>query len=548
MNYKEKYEQWLNIPKMDKALKDELINMNDKQKQEAFTNDIEFGTGGLRGILGAGTNRLNVYIIRKATYGFGLYLKTKSNNPSAVIAYDNRNFSKEFALETAKVFASMNIKAYVAEELRPTPYLSYAVRELQATGGVMITASHNTKEYNGYKIYDADGCQLVPKYADIVIENINSIINPFQIETEKNSDLINKIPASIDKKYKAMVKEISLRNDKKVLKVVYTPLHGTGSVFAPEILEELGYDVTCVKEQMFHDPNFGSVTSANPEERTAFDKAIALGKEVRADLLLANDPDADRLGIAPLHKGEYVLLNGNQTASIILDYLIKNTEKMPENPYVFSTIVSSNLPIKMAIKNNINYKLVLTGFKFIGEQAKLLEGKGTYFFGYEESYGCLVSDKVRDKDAMQASLMACEVANYYKLQGKTLVDVLEDIYQEYGYHLEGIKNISLKGLEGAKKIQQIMDYFRQNEIDMPNILYKEDYQTGIVTGEDRKIDLPKSNVIRYVLDDDSWFILRPSGTEPKLKIYYGACSNTKAKAQEKLDELANKVLAIVNNI
>ena len=548
MNYLEKYELWINQKNLDPKIEEELLKMTDQEKKEAFTNDMEFGTGGMRGILGAGTNRLNIYIIRKASYGFGLWLKEQSKNPSAVIAFDNRHYSKEFALETAKVFASMGIKAYVADELRPTPYLSYAVRELEATGGVMITASHNTKEYNGYKIYDADGCQLVPKYADVVIENINSVEDIFSIETEKNPQLINKIPEEIDSKYIEMVKEISLRNDDKNIKVVYTPLHGTGSVFAPKILRQLGYDVVCVEEQMVHDPDFSSVSSANPENKQAFDKAIELGKEVNADILLANDPDADRLGIAPLHNGEYVLLTGNQTAAIILKYLLENTKTIPENSYLFTTIVSSNLPAKMAIKNGLKVKEVLTGFKFIGEQAKLIEKTGNYFFGYEESYGCLVSDKVRDKDAMQASLMACEACNYYKAQGKTLVDVLNEIYTEYGYYIEGIENIVLKGLDGAAKIQTIMDYFRNNDVAIKGITIKEDYKLQTVSGSNKKIDLPKSNVIKYILDDESWFILRPSGTEPKLKVYFGVKALTMNLATKRLEEIKNSVLEIINKI
>ena len=548
MNYLEKYESWISQKNLDPEILKELKNMSDNDKKEAFTNDMEFGTGGMRGILGAGTNRLNIYIIRKATYGFGLWLKEQSKNPSCVIAYDNRHYSTEFAKETAKVLASMGIKAYVSVDLRPTPYLSFAVRELKATGGVMITASHNTKEYNGYKIYDCEGCQLVPALADKVIENINSIDDIFKIETKKNADLISDVPAYVDTNYVKMVEEISLRNDKKDIKVVYTPLHGTGSVFAPSILKELGYDVTCVEDQMVHDPDFSSVSSANPENKQAFDKAIELGKKINADILLANDPDADRLGIAPLHKGEYVLLTGNQTAAIILNYLLENTKEIPANSYLFTTIVSSTLPSKIALRHGLKVKEVLTGFKFIGEQAKLIENTGNYFFGFEESYGCLVSDKVRDKDAMQASLIASEACNYYKSKGKTLVDVLNDIYEEYGYFIEGIENIVLKGLDGAQKIQDIMNYFRTNEIDIKGIKVKEDYKLQKVYGANKIIDLPKSNVIKYILDDESWFILRPSGTEPKLKVYFGVKADTLALANKRVDEIKESVLGIIKSI
>ena len=548
MNYLEKYDLWVNQKDLDPKIEEELLKMTDQEKKEAFTNDMEFGTGGMRGILGAGTNRLNIYIIRKATYGFGMWLKAQSDTPSAVIAYDNRHYSKEFASETAKVFASMGIRAYVCPDLRPTPYLSFAVRELKATGGVMITASHNTKEYNGYKIYDAEGCQLVPRLADQVIENINSVEDIFSIDTESNPTLINTVTEDVDTAYMEMVKEISLRNDEKNIKVVYTPLHGTGSVFAPKILRQLGYDVVCVEEQMVHDPDFSSVSSANPENKQAFDKAIELGKECNADILLANDPDADRLGIAPLHKGEYVLLTGNQTAAIILKYLLENTKVIPENSYLFTTIVSSTLPSKIAAKHGLKVKEVLTGFKFIGEQAKLIEKTGNYFFGFEESYGCLVSDKVRDKDAMQASLIASEACNYYKMQGKTLVDVLIDIYEEYGYFIEGIENIVLKGLDGAEKIKEIMDYFRNTQIKIDGIKIKEDYKLQTVEGIKKTIDLPKSNVIKYILEDESWFILRPSGTEPKLKVYFGVKAQTLNLATARLEEIKKAVLEIISKI
>ena len=548
MNYLEKYDLWVKQKDLDPKIEEELLKMTDQEKKEAFTNDMEFGTGGMRGILGAGTNRLNIYIIRKATYGFGMWLKEQSDTPSCVIAYDNRHYSKEFASETAKVLASMGIRAYVCKELRPTPYLSFAVRTLHATGGVMITASHNTKEYNGYKIYDNEGCQLVPKLADQVIENINSVDDIFAIETEKNPSLICDVSSDVDSEYIDMVKEISLRNDDKNIKVVYTPLHGTGSVFAPRILREQGYDVVCVEEQMVHDPDFSSVSSANPENKQAFDKAIELGKSCNADILLANDPDADRLGIAPLHNGQYVLLTGNQTAAIILKYLLENTKVIPENSYLFTTIVSSTLPSKIAIKNGLKVKEVLTGFKFIGEQAKLIEKTGNYFFGFEESYGCLVSDKVRDKDAMQASLIASEACNYYKSLGKTLVDVLFEIYEEYGYFIEGIENIVLKGLDGAQKIQKIMDYFRNNEVPIKGITIKEDYKLQKVDGAKKTIDLPKSNVIKYILEDESWFILRPSGTEPKLKVYFGVKAQTMNLATARLEEIKNNVLEIISKI
>lgn len=550
MNYLEKYNLWLNYENLDPSLKEEMLNMTEKEKEEAFTNDLEFGTGGMRGILGAGTNRLNKYIIKKATYGFGEYLLGQNPKASCVIAHDNRHMSKEFALETAKVLASMGIVAYLSNDLRPTPFLSFATRKLGATGGIMITASHNPKEYNGYKIYDADGCQLTPKYADMVIDNINKINDYFEIRTEKNQELIKYIDEDVDNAYVEMVKNVSINNVKKDLKIVYTPLHGTGSVFGPRILTEEGYDIHCVEAQMVHDPNFSSVKSANPEEADAFIESINLGHKIGADLLLATDPDADRVGIAVKHNGEYVLLNGNQTASIVLNYILSTSKKLPENGYVFTTNVSSSLPVAIAKKYNMNVNIVLTGFKFIGEKAKEIEGKGTYVFGFEESYGCLLSDEVRDKDAMQACLIIAEAACYYKEQGKTLVDALNDIFEEYGYYKEGLVNISLKGLEGSKKINEIMNFFRTNDINVKGIVTKEDYklQEAYTNGETSKIDLPKSNVIKYILDDDSWFVLRPSGTEPKLKVYFGVKGNTNKMCEDRFVSLKAEVMNIVNEI
>ena len=525
MNYLEKYNLWKNYSNLDSKLKEELLAMDDKAKQEAFTTDLEFGTGGMRGILGAGTNRMNIYIVAKATLGFGRYLANFKDayKRGVAISFDNRHFSPDFARISAEVLATLGFKVYLFEALRPTPELSFAVRHFNCVGGIMITASHNPKEYNGYKIYDETGCQLVPKDADKVIAEINKITDYFGIAHDKNHDLIQIIGKDVDDIYINEVKKIVLRpNLPKNFKMVYTPLHGTGQVFAVDVLRSCGYDVTPVASQM------------------------------------TCDPDADRLGIAVLHNGSYHLFTGNQTAAIVLNYILmtrKELNTLPKDGYVFTTNVSSSLPVMIAKKYGMEVEITLTGFKFIGEKAREMEqGKGTYVFGFEESYGCLVSPIVRDKDSIQAILMLSETAAYYKTKGMDLYDALEAIYKEYGYYKEGITNIVLKGLDGSKKINQIMDYFRNNDIDLANfkILEKDDVKLGVhtnlVTKEKTKINLPTSNVIKYYLPDDTWFVLRPSGTEPKLKVYYGVKASSEEQADAKLKALSEAVLQIVNQI
>lgn len=550
------YNKWVNYEDLDKKLKEELNSLSDSEILEAFSKDLEFGTGGMRGILGVGTNRMNIYTIRKASYGFSQFL---GNKKCVVVCHDNRHYSKEFALETAKVFASNGTTVYLANDLRPTPYLSFAVRYLKADGGVMITASHNPKEYNGYKIYDADGCQLTPEYADKVIENIESIEDYFKIETNKNPELIKYMNSSVDEAYEKMVKSIlnnvEISNLNKDFNIIYTPLHGTGSVFAPSILRDLNYNVITVDEEMIHDPNFSSVKSANPEEAPAFINSINYGKKNNAKLLLATDPDADRMGIAVLHNSEYVLLNGNQIATLLVDYLAKFSKNLPKKGYIYTTNVSSELPSKIGEKYGLKTKIVLTGFKYIGEQAKLIENTDeSYFFGFEESYGFLVSDQVRDKDAMQACLMISQACAYYNSKGLTLIDALENIYKEFGYYKEGLENIGLKGIEGTKKINEIMEYFRNNnsKINISNIKIIEDYELqkryNLFNNSIDNIDLPKANVIKYILEDDSWFVLRPSGTEPKIKVYFGVKASTNELALNTLTDLKAKVMEIVKSI
>ncbi len=561
MNYLEKAEVWKKNKNLDPSLRKELEEMDDKALQEAFTTDLEFGTGGLRGILGAGTNRMNIYIVSKATLGFGRYLSQfkKAFKRGVAISHDNRHQSKEFARISAEVLSTLGFKVYLFEDLRPTPELSYAVRYFGCVGGIMITASHNPKEYNGYKIYDESGCQLVPKDADQVIAEINKIEDYFSIDHSKHHNKIKYIGSKVDAAYIKEVKKIILRpNLKKNFKLVYTPLHGTGQVFAADVLKSVGYDVYPLACQMTNDPDFSGVKTSNPENKEAYDEAIAYAKEIGAPIVLATDPDADRLGIAVEHNGEYVLFTGNQTASLVLDYILRTRKELntlPKDGYVFTTNVSSTLPVAIAQRYGMKVEITLTGFKFIGEKAREMEnGKGTYVFGFEESYGCLVSDCVRDKDSIQAILMLCETAAYYYEKNMDLVEALNEIYEEYGYYKEGITNIGLKGLEGAAKIKRIMEYFRTTEIALKNfkILAKDDVKLGVhtdlVSGETSTIYLPSSNVIKYYLNDNMWFVLRPSGTEPKLKVYYGVVGNDHESANAKLEELTKEVMAIVEKV
>ena len=563
MDYLQKAQKWKDFAGLDPILREQLESMNDKELKEAFTHDLTFGTGGLRGTLGAGTAHINYYVVRKATYGFGKYLETFENAHSSgvVIAHDNRAYSKEFALDTAKVFATMGFKVYLFEDLRPTPELSFAVRYLSAIGGVMITASHNPKEYNGYKIYDEYGCQLVPHLADKVIEEINKIEDYFTIDNTKNHELITYIGEEIDEAYRATVNTIRINPELKGnFKVVYTPLHGTGQVFAADVLRENGFECYPVECQMTNDPNFSGVKSSNPENPDAFIEAIAYAKEIGAKIVLATDPDADRLGMGILHGDEYILLNGNQSATIMVDYIcsqLKARGELPSNGWVYSTNVSGSLPLKIAEGYGLNTYVSLTGFKFIGEQAHKVKALGgVYLYGYEESYGCLIKDFVRDKDAIQAILMICEIEAWCETMGMDIIDYLNKISDREGYFYESQENIYLRGLEGKEKITKIMETFRHGEVNLKygEIIKKEDNLLKIsYTFEKDKvltstIDLPKSNVLKYYLSDESWFVLRPSGTEPKLKVYFSTVGDSTEHAIQKNNKLKAEVMKLIEKI
>ena len=563
MNYLEKAQIWKDYKDLDPVLREELENMDDNELREAFTNDIAFGTGGLRGTLGVGTAHINYYVIRKATYGFAKYLETieGAHEYGVAVSHDNRRYSKEFALETAKVFASMGFKVYLFEDLRPTPELSYAVRHFHAVGGVMITASHNPKEYNGYKIYDKHGCQLVPHLADKVIEEINKVEDYFSIDTTKNHHLITYIGQEIDSKYKMCVNTIRLRPYLKgKFKVVYTPLHGTGSVFAADLLNENGFECIPVESQMTNDPNFSGVKTSNPENPSAFDEAIELAKQVGAKLVLATDPDADRVGMCVNHNGEFVFLDGNQSAAIIVDYIchtLKKNEELPVNSWIYSTNVSGSLPLKIAKRYGVKSYISLTGFKFIGDQIHKSKKKGgNFLFGYEESYGCLIKDFVRDKDAIQAILMICEIEAWCERHGLDVIDYLEKIYERDGYYYAAQENIYLKGLDGKAKIEKIMSTFRNEELflDFSKLVRKEDnllqiaynYKDNKVTTE--TIDLPKSNVIKYFFSNGAWCVLRPSGTEPKLKVYFETVGRNLESSKNKYKKLHDQIMNMIEKI
>lgn len=562
----EKINKWKAFKELDQDLKDELNNLegNEDALIDAFGTDIAFGTGGLRGILGVGTNRMNIYVVRKTTLGFYRYMEDKYPNlkkQGVVISYDCRRNSYLFAKTAAEVIASQGTKVYIFSSLRSTPELSFAVRHLECAGGIMITASHNPPIYNGYKVYDDKGCQLIPNLADEVIAKINKIDDMFHIKTKSfdeltESGLIKVIDKEVDDPYVEIVKTVSVQQvPTDNIKIVYTPLHGTGASHMVNILTSKGYCVIPVAEQMIPDGNFTTLKSPNPEEPSAFEYAIKLGQKENADILIATDPDADRMGIAAKNKtGEYVLLTGNQTGAILLDYLAR-FKKCDKKRVVFNTIVTSNLAKAICDKYGMELVQTLTGFKFIGEQAAYLENSQDkmFFFGYEESYGYVIKDFVRDKDSFQASLLLAEVASYYKTKNMTLIDALDKIFEEYGYYLEGVHNIALAGAQGSARIEKIMRTFQNmklSEIAGKKISIIEDYDKleRHVGNECTKLTLPKSFVLKYIFDDGGWFVLRPSGTEPKLKIYIAIKGHTREEATNFITTLKAEILKMIDNI
>ena len=562
------YKKWLNYDDLDIHLREALLDKTEAELEDCFYQNLSFGTGGMRGILGPGTNRLNIYTIRRANVGLATYLRKHYREldlkRGVVIAHDNRHLSKEFALESAKVLGKFGIKSYVFSDLRPTPELSFAVRYLKAIAGIVVTASHNPPNYNGYKIYDEYGCQFTPRYANEIIEYVNAVSDLFSIEylnieELENKGLITYIDQAIDDAYIKQLKTIQIHPEvKKDLKIVFTPLHGTSAYMGPRLLKESGYDIYPVKEQMIHDPNFSTVKSPNPEDKSAFQFALNLGKEIKADLLIATDPDADRLGIAVKHQDKFEFLNGNQTGALLIYYILsqrKQLKTLPKKGVIFNTIVTSELGAVIAKDFGMDVISTLTGFKFIGEQARYLEkDEREFIFGYEESYGYVIKDFVRDKDSLQAMLMVSEAANYYwEKENKTLVDKLFDIYETYGYYLDGLKSIYLEGKTGLERMGRIMDHFRAHPFTSllnVNVTYYEDYLnlTRYVKDKKETIQLEQSNVLKFVLDDGCWFVLRPSGTEPKIKLYCGAVCDSFEKAKLQVAQLMDALTNALNEV
>ncbi|WP_040393714.1 phospho-sugar mutase [Effusibacillus pohliae] len=553
----------MEFAELDPRLKQELQRLSDETEiEDRFYRHLEFGTGGLRGVIGAGTNRMNVYTVRRATEGLARYLLKyvdHAREKGVVIAYDSRRMSPEFAAEAAGVLTQNGIRAYLFEELRPTPMLSFAVRHLQAAAGIVITASHNPPEYNGYKVYGEDGGQIPPQTADRILSEINAVENELlipalTIEEAMAKGLLQWLGEEIDREYTNRLLSLSLHPEtvKQVaddFRIVFTPLHGTGNKPVRRALKELGFQhVHVVKEQELPDPDFSTVSSPNPEERQAFELALQLAKQIDADIVIGTDPDADRVGVVTrTADGEYVALNGNQTGALLLQYLLeqrKATGKLPANGVVLKTIVTSELGRAIASAYNVTTVDVLTGFKFIGEKINEYETTGEYSFllGYEESYGYLIGDFVRDKDAVQTAMMCCEMAAFYKTKGSALHDVLQQIYNTHGYYVEDLSSFTFKGKQGLEKINRMMDEMRRQPLTaIGNLAVKQskDYLPGID-------GLPKANVLKYILEDDSWVAIRPSGTEPKIKFYFSAIDKTREAAEAKLQMLKSFVLDLVN--
>ena len=562
MYYNTNYERWFNCETLDPSLKAELIAMNEKEKEDAFYTDLEFGTAGMRGILGAGTNRMNIYTIRKANVGFAKYILGLENGKErgVAIGYDNRHMSYRFAVESAKVLATFGIKSYIFESLRPTPELSYAVRFLKCAGGIMITASHNPKEYNGYKVYDDTGCQLIPEWGDIVVKYVNEVEDELGVEVCSNEEAypyMTWIGEEVDEAYykEVMGIEINPGMDKSGFKIVFSPQHGTSNIPVRECLGRLGYDVVPVLAQCAPDPDYTNTKSPNPEVDMAYELAIIKAKEVGADVVVICDPDGDRLGVVAKHDGKYVLMSGNQSAAVYLEYILSQMKEkgtLPDNAVMYNTIVTSDLGELVARSYGVDVEKTLTGFKFIGDKIRKYEktGEKQFVFGYEESYGCVIKDFVRDKDAVQAVLTAAEAGNYYKKQGKDLVDVLNELYEKHGTFKETQIALSKAGAAGAARIKEIMDNLRKEApttIANVKVVASEDYQASIryEDGNEVTIDLPKSNVLKYYLEDGSWIAARPSGTEPKCKFYFSIKGHNAEDAASKTEVFHKAVLEMI---
>lgn len=571
MSYQENYQKWVDFAELPDYLRQDLENMDEKTKEDAFYTNLEFGTAGMRGLIGAGTNRINIYVVRQATEGLARLIESKGGNEKergVAIAYDSRHFSPEFAFESAAVLAKHGIKSYVFESLRPTPELSFAVRHLNCFAGIMVTASHNPAPFNGYKVYGEDGGQMPPHDADALTTYIRAIENPFavevaDVETEKASGLIEVIGEAVDVEYLKEVKDVNINpalieEFGKDMKIVYTPLHGTGEMLARRALAQAGFDsVQVVEAQATPDPDFSTVKSPNPESQAAFALAEELGRQVGADVLVATDPDADRVGVEVLQKdGSYLNLSGNQIGAIMAKYILeahKNAGTLPENAALCKSIVSTDLVTKIAESYGATMFNVLTGFKFIAEKIQEFEEKHnhTYMMGFEESFGYLIKPFVRDKDAIQAVLVVAELAAYYRSRGLTLADGIEEIYKEYGYYAEKTISVTLSGVDGAEQIKAIMAKFRNNapkEWNATTITVVEDFKAQTSTAADGTVTAlttPPSDVLKYTLADDSWIAVRPSGTEPKIKFYIAVVGESNEESQAKIANIEAEINAFV---
>ena len=571
MSYQENYQKWVDFAELPDYLRKDLENMDEKTKEDAFYTNLEFGTAGMRGLIGAGTNRINIYVVRQATEGLARLIESKGGNEKergVAIAYDSRHFSPEFAFESAAVLAKHGIKSYVFESLRPTPELSFAVRHLNCFAGIMVTASHNPAPFNGYKVYGEDGGQMPPHDADALTTYIRAIENPFavevaDVEAEKASGLIEVIGEAVDVEYLKEVKDVNINpalieEFGKDMKIVYTPLHGTGEMLARRALAQAGFDsVQVVEAQATADPDFSTVKSPNPESQAAFALAEELGRQVGADVLVATDPDADRVGVEVLQKdGSYLNLSGNQIGAIMAKYILeahKNAGTLPENAALCKSIVSTDLVTKIAESYGATMFNVLTGFKFIAEKIQEFEEKHnhTYMMGFEESFGYLIKPFVRDKDAIQAVLVVAELAAYYRSRGLTLADGIEEIYKEYGYYAEKTISVTLSGVDGAEQIKDIMAKFRNNapkEWNGTAITVVEDFKAQTATAADgtvTNLTTPPSDVLKYTLADGSWIAVRPSGTEPKIKFYIAVVGETNEESQAKIANIEAEINAFV---
>lgn len=567
MEYIKNYEEWINNPYFDDETRQELINIkgDNKEIEDRFYKNLEFGTGGLRGVIGAGTNRINDYTVRRATFGLANYILKKcgedGKQKGVVIAYDSRHKSAEFCLETAKTLAACGIKAYIFDSLRPTPELSFAVRHLGCIAGVVITASHNPPEYNGYKVYWTDGGQVCPVIASEIINEVNEVKEYSTIPTISKNEAIENglleiIGNEVDHAFIEAVKTQVLRQDiiDKVgndIKIFFTPIHGTGNIPIRTILKEVGFkNVEVIKEQELPDPNFSTVKYPNPEEKEVFNIAIEKAKKEGADIIIGTDPDCDRVGVVVKNtEGEYIVLNGNQVGSLLVNYVLenlKNENKLPQNPTIVKTIVTSELGAVIAKSFGVESIDTLTGFKFIGEKIHEFENSNekTFIMGYEESYGYLVGTHARDKDGVVASLLISEMAAFYYEKGMSLYEGLMDIYNKYGYFREELKSITLKGIDGMEKIKSIMNYFRNSNIESIGGLKVneiKDYSKGIA-------GLPKSDVLKFILEDNSWLAIRPSGTEPKIKFYFGCNGKDKNTVDSKIDCIINEIIELTESI